>query len=105
MRLWDVASGECKYTLTCHTCSDLKFDAIQVITASFDNTLGRWEWSTGNCLTTYRGHMGAGRVKHVYMELGAYPFALSTLTGRLYHSQQAGVPQYSSSIHISHNLE
>ena len=60
MRLWDVASGTCKYELTCHTCSDLKFDEVQVVTASCDNTLARWEWATGNCLTKYQGHVGAG---------------------------------------------
>ena len=61
VKLWDVASGECKYKMTCHTCSDLKFDEVQVVTASCDNTLARWEWSTGNCLMKYQGHVGAGR--------------------------------------------
>ena len=62
MRLWDVQSGVCIYQLTCHTCTDLKFDETQVVTASFDNTLARWEWKTGNCLTKYQGHVGAGRL-------------------------------------------
>ncbi len=67
MRLWDVASGECKYELTCHTCSALKFDDVQVVTASCDNTLARWTWATANCLTKYQGHVGAGGLN---MDLG-----------------------------------
>ena len=59
VRLWDVQSGVCKYQLTCHTCTDLQFDDTQVVTGSFDNTLARWEWKTGNCLTKYHGHVGA----------------------------------------------
>ena len=61
MKLWDVASGECKYEIVCHTCSDLKFDEVQVVTASYDCTLARWDWSTGNCLMKYQGHVGTGR--------------------------------------------
>jgi WD40 repeat protein len=63
VRLWNVESGLCIYNLTCHTCADLKFDDMQVVTASYDNTVTRWEWKTGNCLTMYEGHVAAGRLK------------------------------------------
>ena len=60
VRLWDLPSGHCKYTLACHSCADLKFDQQKVVTASFDNTLSLWEWASGNCLVKYHGHIGAG---------------------------------------------
>ena len=64
VRLWDLSSDhciDCKHVLLCHTCADLKFDRNKVLTASFDNTIGLWEWSSGNCLAKFRGHVGAGK--------------------------------------------
>ena len=59
--MWDLSTGHRKYTLTTHTCADVSFDKEKVLTASFDNTIGLWDWKTGDNLQFYRGHTGAGK--------------------------------------------
>ncbi|XP_077972142.1 F-box/WD repeat-containing protein 2-like [Styela clava] len=59
VRLWDVVTGECLQIIQTHTCADLAFDEYFVYTASFDNTIGCWEWSSGDMIRNYRGHTGA----------------------------------------------
>jgi F-box/WD-40 domain protein 2 len=63
VRLWDLETGHCQYVLLTHTCADIRFDMDKVVTASFDNTIGMWEWGTGRRLQCYQGHTGAG--KHI----------------------------------------
>ncbi|KAK3742298.1 hypothetical protein QZH41_013112 [Actinostola sp. cb2023] len=59
VRLWDLNTGHCQHVLLTHTCADISFDMEKVVTASFDNTIGMWEWSTGRRLQCYQGHTGA----------------------------------------------
>lgn len=59
VRLWDVDSGQCLRILNTHTCADIKFDEEKVVTASFDNTLACWDWTTGNRTQHFIGHTGA----------------------------------------------
>ena len=61
VRLWDLATGQCKFVLKTHTCADICFDNDKVITASFDNTVGMWDWKTGEELQCFRGHTAAGK--------------------------------------------
>lgn len=67
-----MKTGQCKYVLKAHTCADVRFDDDKVITASFDNTVGMWDWETGERLQCFRGHTAAGKIK-------------KTLTGRKYY--------------------
>lgn len=60
MRLWNPRTGHCEYVLLTHTCADISFDMDKVVTASFDNTIGMWDWKTGQRLQCYQGHTGAG---------------------------------------------
>ena len=63
MRLWDLTTGHCVYVLKTHTCADICFDDDKVITASFDNTVGMWDWKTGDVLQCFRGHTAAGNLE------------------------------------------
>ena len=75
MRLWDLKTGHCVYVLKTHTCADICFDDDKVITASFDNTLGMWDWKTGDVLQCFRGHTAAGNLEfkvHTLMILEVY---------------------------------
>ncbi|XP_075924848.1 F-box/WD repeat-containing protein 2 isoform X3 [Petromyzon marinus] len=58
-KLWDVKTGQCVYGIQTHTCADVKFDEHKLVTASFDNTLACWEWSTGKRTRHFRGHTAA----------------------------------------------
>lgn len=60
-----MKTGKCKYVLKAHTCADVHFDDDKVITASFDNTVGMWDWETGERLQCFRGHTAAGKIKKI----------------------------------------
>ncbi|XP_002741301.1 F-box/WD repeat-containing protein 2-like [Saccoglossus kowalevskii] len=59
VRLWDVESGRCLSVIQAHTCADVKFDENKLITASFDNTISCWDWTTGERTQHFIGHTGA----------------------------------------------
>ena len=58
-----MTTGHCIYVLKTHTCADICFDDEKVITASFDNTVGMWDWKTGDVLRCFRGHTAAGNLE------------------------------------------
>jgi len=64
VRLWDLNTSHCQHVLLTHTCADIRFDTHKVVTASFDNTIGMWEWTTGRRLQCYQGHTGAGELAY-----------------------------------------
>jgi WD40 repeat protein/serine/threonine protein kinase len=60
VKLWDVATGECRVTLEGHLkgVNSVRFsaDGYFVLSGSSDTTLKLWDVSTGCCLRTFEGH-------------------------------------------------
>jgi len=62
IRVWNVNSGECAYTLRGHiyTVKSLQFDSEKIISGggTRDRTVKIWDMKTGKCEKTLKGHRG-----------------------------------------------
>eukprot|EP01103_Thecamoeba_quadrilineata_P017168 TRINITY_DN5985_c0_g1_i1.p1 TRINITY_DN5985_c0_g1~~TRINITY_DN5985_c0_g1_i1.p1 ORF type:complete len:562 (+),score=108.68 TRINITY_DN5985_c0_g1_i1:88-1773(+) len=58
LRVWDVATGECKHLLEGHTGSVfcLQVEGGIIVSGSWDQTLRAWDLHSGVCLQTFVGH-------------------------------------------------
>merc|ERR1712216_410869 len=63
VRIWDVASGECRATLEGHTggVNGVAFsgDGSQVASCSGDEPVRIWDVASGECRATLEGHTGS----------------------------------------------
>jgi F-box and WD-40 domain protein CDC4 len=60
IRVWDIASGDCRHVLAGHTSGVLSMTIFnnKLVSGSFDRTVKIWDLSNAQCLQTLEGHAG-----------------------------------------------